>query len=102
MSTQTEKAVTIHILGKEYHVSCPAGEEYELRQAASDLNEKMATVKASGKVIGLERIAVMVALNINHELLQRRAEIKTLTLETETRITQLMKKLETLLPENDN
>lgn len=97
MSNHTEKAVTINILGKEYHVSCPAGEEHSLRQAAHTLHERMASIKASGKVVGVERIAVMAALNISHELLQRKTELQSVSQETETRISLLTQKLELLL-----
>ena len=79
MSIHSEKAVSINILGKEYHVSCPAGEEQNLRQAAHTLNERMASIKASGKVVGLERIAVMAALNISHELQQRKNELNSVS-----------------------
>ncbi|GAB6046268.1 hypothetical protein JCM19379_00900 [Methyloparacoccus murrellii] len=64
--------IKVHILGKEYPVSCPADEQHELLIAARYLDEKMREIRDNGRIIGTERIAVMAALNITHELLQER------------------------------
>ena len=61
--------VSVTILGKDYQVSCPEEEVEALTNAARYLDQKMADIRASGKVVGLDRIAVMAALNISHELL---------------------------------
>ena len=97
MPSQPPKAVTIQILGKDYNVSCPAEEELDLRRAAMNLDGKMSDIKANGKIIGLERIAVMAALNISHELLQKENELQKTTQETQSRIEQLMNKLDGVL-----
>jgi len=62
--------ITVHILGKEYRVACQRGEEEGLRASAGLLDGKMRQIKSGGKVIGTDRIAVMAALNLAHELLQ--------------------------------
>jgi len=62
--------VTVRILDKDYQVACPADQESELLVSAKYLDKQMRTIRESGKVIGLERIAVMAALNISHELLR--------------------------------
>ncbi len=62
--------IKVHILGKEYPVACSPEEQHELLIAARYLDEKMRKIRDSGRVIGTERIAVMAALNIAHELLQ--------------------------------
>jgi cell division protein ZapA len=62
--------VTVSILDKEYQVACPPEQEAELVVSASYLDKQMRSIRETGKVIGLERIAVMAALNISHELLQ--------------------------------
>lgn len=62
----------VSILGKEYQVACPAEQHAELLLSARYLDEQMRAIRATGKVIGLERIAVMAALNIAHELLRTR------------------------------
>ena len=64
--------IKVQILGKEYPVSCPDDEQHELLIAARYLDEKMREIRDIGRIIGTERIAVMAALNITHELLQLR------------------------------
>lgn len=71
MSTET---VFVKILDKEYQVACPREERAALQESAELLDERMRSIKRSGSVIGLERIAVMAALNLSHELLQSRRE----------------------------
>jgi cell division protein ZapA len=63
---------SVSILDKEYQVACPPEQQAELLLSARHLDEQMRAIRATGKVIGLERIAVMAALNISHELLQMR------------------------------
>jgi cell division protein ZapA len=66
----TANTVTVKILDKEYQVACPEEQEAELVISAKYLDKQMRGIRDSGKVIGLERIAVMAALNISYELLQ--------------------------------
>ena len=63
-------SLTIHILGKEYQVNCPPEEREALERSAELLNEKMEEIRSGSQIIGLERIAVMAALNLAHDLLQ--------------------------------
>jgi len=60
--------VTIRILEKEYHVACPAEERADLIAAAERLNNKMREIRDTGRVVGLDRIAIMAALNMSAEL----------------------------------
>ncbi len=66
--------VTVNILDKDYQVACPPDQERALIEAARQLDKQMRSVRDSGKVIGLERIAVMVALNTTYELLNKGAQ----------------------------
>ena len=66
--------VRVHILDKEYMVSCPADERDALLSASRYLNQKMREARDSGKVLGTERIAVMTALNVIHEMLEYKEE----------------------------
>jgi len=61
--------LNITIMGKEYRVSCPPEEQDNLRASADLLNQKLAEIKKKGAVIGTERIAIMAALNMSHEIL---------------------------------
>ncbi len=63
--------VEVKILDKEYLVACPEEEQEALLRSARHLDIKMREIRASGKVFGTERIAVMAALNITHEMLER-------------------------------
>lgn len=73
MSATEEKArgekgaVTISLLGREFRVGCPEGEQKQLLASVDYLNRKLKEVRDTGKVVGNERIAIMAALNIAHE-----------------------------------
>ncbi len=60
-------AMTISLLGREFRVGCPEGQERELLASVEYLNRKLKEVRDTGKVVGNERIAIMAALNIAHE-----------------------------------
>ena len=70
--------ISVRIMEKEYQVSCPANERTDLLDSAEILNTKMREIRDSGKVVGLDRIAVMAALNMANELLHSRARDKDL------------------------
>ena len=61
-------ALNISILGREFRVGCPEGEEKQLLASVDFLNRKLKEVRDTGKVVGNERIAIMAALNIAHEM----------------------------------
>lgn len=66
--SETVNTVIIRVLDKEYQVNCPPEEREALMSSADDLDRRMREIRKSGNVIGLERIAVMAALNLAHEL----------------------------------
>lgn len=90
-------SVTVQILDKEYRVACPDGEEQSLIESARQLDEKMRNIRQSGKVIGMERIAVMAALNISHELLLLNSEHKQLKDKTRQRLSKITQKVDQAL-----
>ena len=61
--------VSVSILGKEYQVACPPEQKAALIASAELLHNNMQEIRSSGKIIGLDRIAVMAALNLAHELI---------------------------------
>lgn len=67
----SSNSVTVQILDKEFSIICPPEERSNLISAARYLDGKMREIRSSGKVIGADRIAVMAALNITHDLLHR-------------------------------
>ena len=64
-----QHTVSIDILDKSYQVACEPEQEAELKQAASDLDDQMRAIRSTGKDIGLERVAIMAALNLSHQVL---------------------------------
>ena len=62
--------VSVRILDKEYQVACPEGQRDSLIRSAELLNLRMREIRDSGRIIGTDRIAVMAALNISHELIE--------------------------------
>ncbi|KRW61393.1 cell division protein ZapA [Pseudomonas sp. TTU2014-080ASC] len=67
--------LTVRILDKEYCIACPEDERANLQGAARYLDGKMREIRSSGKVIGADRIAVMAALNITHDLLHKQQNL---------------------------
>ena len=65
--------ITVRILDKDYQVACPDEERDALLESAALLNRKMQEIRESGKVVGLDRVAVMAALNLSHEILQHQS-----------------------------
>jgi cell division protein ZapA len=69
MAAQTNVSLDVAIMGREFRVACPEEERESLLQAVTYLDRKMREIRDHGKVIGLERIAIMAALNITHDYL---------------------------------
>jgi cell division protein ZapA len=63
------KGLQINIMGRDFRVACGPDEKKALLEAVDFLNRKMQEIKEQGKITSLERIAIMAALNISHELL---------------------------------
>ncbi|MBP6057388.1 MAG: cell division protein ZapA [Nitrosomonas sp.] len=66
------KTLNINIMGREFCVNCPEEEEEEIQLAAAYLDSKIQEIKAEGKIIDSDRIAIIAALSITHELLMLR------------------------------
>lgn len=74
--SEMKPPIKVHILGKEYPIACSEEEEHELLVAVRFLDEKMRYIRDTGRVYGTERIAVMAALNIAHELIQTQRQLR--------------------------
>ena len=88
------KTLTISIMNKEFQVACPEGEEEALQRAARYLSEQMQELRQSGKVVGMDRIAIMTALNMSHELLSGQSKVQTSQDYAKLRIRALNDRLE--------
>ena len=96
MSRPSNNTVSVTILEKEYLVACPPDARFQLEEAARFLDQKMREIRASGKVAGSERIAVMAALNIAYDLLQGNTQNKSV----ENQLKRLQDRLDEVLAPN--
>lgn len=72
MSNPKSSSLDVNILDREFRVACPEDERAELQDAVTYLDKKMREIRDAGKIASVERIAIMAALNIAHELLTTR------------------------------
>lgn len=94
-------AVTVQILDKEYLIGCPPEEQHNLQNAARYLDSKMREIRRSGKVIGADRIAVMAALNITHELLHKQQHQESVQASADKTVKSLIDKAENALKKTE-
>lgn len=92
-----DRGISVKILGRDYQVACPEGKEASLLDAAYFLDRRMAEIRNSSRVFGLERIAVMAALNLAHELLLHRNRTSDYTEIITEQLQNLNHKLEATL-----
>jgi len=97
VSEKEQARVSIRILEREYFVSCPYEERSALLDSAEYLNQRMREIRDSGKVVGLDRIAVMAALNLANELMRMRDRDSRTDVESAGRVRQLRERVEATL-----
>jgi len=97
MSGGKRDAISVNILGKEYRIGCEPGEEEALLKAARLLDARMKEIRGSGKVIGTDRIAVMAALNLAHEVLSQEHSIDAAANAANKRIRSMRERIEIAL-----
>jgi len=70
-----DKTMTLDValLGRDYKVACKESERAELVEAVALLDRRMRDIRDTGKITGVERVAVMAALNLAHELMRAKA-----------------------------
>lgn len=95
--SQDPARVSVRILDRDYMIACPHAERPALLDAAEYLNARMREVRDSGKVVGLDRIAVMVALNMANELLQVRERGTRVAVEAGDKVRALRERVESAL-----
>ncbi len=89
--------VNVKILEKEYQISCPAEERKALIDSAELLNNKMREIRDSGKVVGLDRIAVMAALNLANDLISVGDVSSDLETNIKSKVVQMRERIESTL-----
>ena len=98
---KTATAMDVTIMGREFRVTCPDKERKGLLEAVTYLDKKMREIRDSGKIVGSERIAIMAALNITHELLTTRNREGFDIEEFKRRIDCMQAALDAVMPEQD-
>jgi len=96
MSEQST-AVQVKILDKEYQVNCPPSDQEALVKSARYLDENMRKIKGRGNIHGAEKIAVMAALNITHDMLRKNRLINETRQVTSDRLHDIEEKIDLAL-----
>jgi cell division protein ZapA len=89
--------VSIRILDKEYQVACPAEERTDLLDSAEILNNKMREIRDSGRIVGLDRIAVMAALNMANDLIHAKVRDEKLEGDLSQRLKSMVDRVDDAL-----
>lgn len=97
MTDKSADGITIHILDKEYMIACTEDERHDLQRSADYLDAKMREIRDRGKIVGSDRIAVMAALNISHELLTQDGGTTQADTTVGTRIRSIQEKIDDAL-----
>jgi len=93
----TKNTVVLHIMDREFKIVCPTNKEQELRHAAHFLDTKLRETRQTGGAVGLERIAIITALQLAHELITRSSGGPDVV--TSTRLQALQKQIDSALAE---
>lgn len=94
--------VNVRILDREFRVSCPPEEQQHLIESAEFLDARMREIRGTGRVIGVDRIAMMAALNLTSELLSHENNTQDANHSTEQAIGRMNDKLERCLHETES
>ena len=95
--TEHNAQVSVRILDKEYQVACPANERTSLLDSAEILNSKMLEIRDAGRIVGLDRIAVMAALNMANDLIHANARDQELEGGISNRLKIISDRVDTVL-----
>ena len=97
MEKTSSEPISVSILDREYQFACQADERKALMDAAIFLDERMRSIKGAGRMMALERIAVMTALNLSDELLKLQKNEKHRQENVDSRIRLLANELDDAL-----
>ena len=97
MSEDRVTRISVRLLDREYQVACPADERSDLLDSAEYLDGKMREVRDGGKVVGLDRIAVISALNLANELIKLRRNGSVVDSDLGSKIRTLRERVESAL-----
>ncbi len=97
MSEDRVARVSVRLLDREYQVACPPEERSDLLDSAEYLDAKMREVRDSGKVVGVDRIAVISALNLANELIKLRRNGSSVDADLGAKLQRLRERVESAL-----
>ena len=95
--SQKPQPVSLTIMGKEYKIVCEPDEQDDLIRSAQQLDTQMRKMRDAGKVSGSDRIAVMAALNLAHELQLMKSQNAQLNRNLNECLARLNQKIENVL-----
>jgi cell division protein ZapA len=95
--SDNQARISVRILEKDYQIACPIDERSNLLDSAEFLNARMREIRDSGKVVGLDRIAVIAALNMANELIRLRKSDSNLESDIGGRLRILRERVESAL-----
>ncbi|MDE0250601.1 MAG: cell division protein ZapA [Gammaproteobacteria bacterium] len=95
--SSVKSPVVLNILDKEYRIACPKGEEDSLQASAHLLNVRIQEIRDGGKVMGPDRMAVMAALNLAHDLLLQENRLEHSSRNISARIRSLQERIDSTL-----
>ena len=101
MPTVNHHNIAVEILGKSYKVRCPQDKVQELQNAAGYVDKEMRKLRDTGNIVGLDRIAVVAALNIAYELLTSERKENTDIDVMSVKIREMQKKVESVLTQKE-
>ncbi|PCJ49343.1 MAG: cell division protein ZapA [Gammaproteobacteria bacterium] len=93
--------LTVSIMDREFRVNCPESEQQHLRDSAASLDERMREIRETGRVIGVDRIAIMAALNLASELLSTEGTSDEVADTINQSISRMQSKIEQSLNETE-
>ncbi|MGD9021166.1 MAG: cell division protein ZapA [Lysobacterales bacterium] len=97
MENSTTETITVSILDRDYQFTCEPEERKALREAASYLDDRMRAIRGSGRLMAMERIALMAALNMSDELLKLKRNERDRKEKVDSRIHMLVSELDDAL-----
>ena len=97
MSEDRVTRISVRLLDREYQVACPVDERSDLLDSAEYLDSKMREVRDTGKVVGLDRIAVISALNLANELIKLRRNGSSVDADLGAKLQRLRERVESAL-----
>lgn len=95
--SDSENIISIRILDRDYKIKCPPDEAQELQAAARYVDDQMRKVRSSGSVTSTDRVAVVTALNVSHELMSLKKQKNNYIDMMNTRISDLQGRIQNFL-----